>query len=528
VAPLRRRSYRVVLVVDPARENDVRALAREHDVPLWTSARSAEIFSRSRRFSHRRSPGSRTGQTRGARPCAWEGGLDVRHRRHLESRASRSDRGARLAFFALYALQHRGQESAGIAATDGRDMRIVRRMGLVGQVFSENDLACSGTRGSDTRVSTTGSSRSRTAADGRARPRSSGARDRHNATHQRARIRVRDKGVPSRPPSDTEVIAQMIAREDGATWERSSLARPAQAAGCWSLVILTRPRSTPCAIRSACGRSALAGRAMPGSWRAETCALETVGARFIRDVAPGEVLRIDDRVRSRAPTSPRAPRSLRVRARVPRFGRERPEGVSVYASRSGWATLATSIRSRPDVVIRCPTARSPPRRCAARRIRFREASITDQVHRRRSSSPRRSCAVKASRSIVHAAPRCLDGKRVIGPWTTDRAGSTSGPIVELIRAHGATRSTCAVLAAHPASVLLRRRHARRDDLIASRMDIESIRKHIRSGFARLPFARRMVTADGARTGELCTACFTGDYLVPVQLELAKDSLEPSR
>src|SRR5918911_5656489 len=68
---------------------------------------------------------------------------------------------ARLAFFALYALQHRGQESAGIAATDGRDLRIVRRMGLVGQVFSEPDLGVLGGRAAigHTRYSTTGSSR---------------------------------------------------------------------------------------------------------------------------------------------------------------------------------------------------------------------------------------------------------------------------------------------------------------------------------------------------------------------------------
>ena len=67
----------------------------------------------------------------------------------------------RLMFFALYALQHRGQESAGIAATDGRDLRVVRRMGLVGQVFSEPDLAVLGGRAAigHTRYSTTGSSR---------------------------------------------------------------------------------------------------------------------------------------------------------------------------------------------------------------------------------------------------------------------------------------------------------------------------------------------------------------------------------
>src|SRR5438046_8751673 len=68
---------------------------------------------------------------------------------------------ARLMFFALYALQHRGQESAGIAATDGRDLRVVRRMGLVGQVFAEPDLAALGGRAAigHTRYSPTGPSR---------------------------------------------------------------------------------------------------------------------------------------------------------------------------------------------------------------------------------------------------------------------------------------------------------------------------------------------------------------------------------
>src|SRR5712692_9949560 len=79
----------------------------------------------------------------------------------VDGRAVDPSEAARLMFFALYALQHRGQESAGIAATDGRDLRVVRRMGLVGQVFAEPDLAALGGRAAigHTRYSTTGSSR---------------------------------------------------------------------------------------------------------------------------------------------------------------------------------------------------------------------------------------------------------------------------------------------------------------------------------------------------------------------------------
>src|SRR5438034_11743867 len=132
---------------------------------------------------------------------------------------------ARLAFFALYALQHRGQESAGIAATDGRDMRIVRRMGLVGQVFSEPDLGVLGGRAAigHTRYSTTGSSRIQNAQPMVVRSEALGELAiGHNGNCINAReLRegLSQTGVPFTTSSDTEVIAQVIAHEDGAKWD---------------------------------------------------------------------------------------------------------------------------------------------------------------------------------------------------------------------------------------------------------------------------------------------------------------------
>src|SRR5256884_367320 len=208
---------------------------------------------------------------------------------------------ARLAFFSLYALQHRGQESAGIAATDGRDMRIVRRMGLVGQVFSENDLGVLGGRAAigHTRYSTTGSSRIQNAQPMVVRVETLGELAiGHNGNCINARdLRegLAQKGVPFTTSSDTEVIAQMIAREDGATWDdRLARALP-KLQGAWSLVILTP--SALYAVRDPLGVRPLSLGRKGETWivASETCALETVGAAFVRDVAPGEVLRIDDR-----------------------------------------------------------------------------------------------------------------------------------------------------------------------------------------------------------------------------------------
>src|SRR5437016_9181795 len=152
---------------------------------------------------------------------------------------------ARLAFFSLYALQHRGQESAGIAATDGRDMRIVRRMGLVGQVFGEPDLGVLGGRAAigHTRYSTTGSSRIQNAqpmvvrADGLGELAIG-----HNGNCINARdIRdaLADEGVHFVTSSDTEVIAQAIAHAPGTSWdERITHALPTLV-GAWSLVLPT-------------------------------------------------------------------------------------------------------------------------------------------------------------------------------------------------------------------------------------------------------------------------------------------------
>src|SRR5919204_3324861 len=132
---------------------------------------------------------------------------------------------ARLMFFSLYALQHRGQESAGLAATDGRDLRVVRRMGLVGQVFSEPDLAVLGGRAAmgHTRYSTTGSSRIQNAQPMVVRSDELGELAiGHNGNCINARElreELAAEGVNFVTSSDTEVVAQVIAHQDGATWD---------------------------------------------------------------------------------------------------------------------------------------------------------------------------------------------------------------------------------------------------------------------------------------------------------------------
>ena len=156
-----------------------------------------------------------------------------------------STEAANLTYLGIHALQHRGQESAGIAATDGRDLRVVRRMGLVGQVFAEPDLGALGGRAAigHTLYSTTGSSRIENAQpmvvhDDELGELALG----HNGNCINARD-VRDELVAQGrsfvTSSDTEVVAQAIAASSGATWDERIVAALPTLAGAWSLTLLT-------------------------------------------------------------------------------------------------------------------------------------------------------------------------------------------------------------------------------------------------------------------------------------------------
>jgi amidophosphoribosyltransferase len=262
----------------------------------------------------------------------------------------------------------------------------------------------------------------------------------------------------------------------------------------------------------------------------ETCALETVGAKFIRDVAPGEVLRIDDRGPVTVADFAASRRGLCVFEHVYLASVASDlEGVSVYASRERMGeTLADEHPVAADVVIPVPDSAIPAAVGYARRsgIPFREGLIKNRYIGRTFIQPSPELRRQGVALKYNALHDVLDGKRVIVVDDSIVRGSTSGPIVELLRAHGATEvhmRVCSPPIRHQCFFGVDM--ARRDDLIASRMDIESIRRHIGADSLGYLSLDGMVTATGGTTGELCTACFTGDYLVPVQLELAKDSLE---
>src|SRR2546430_3549163 len=444
---------------------------------------------------------------------------------------------ARLMFFSLYALQHRGQESAGIAATDGRDLRVVRRMGLVGQVFSEPDLGVLTGRAAmgHTRYSTTGASKIQNAQPFTVRADGLGELAiGHNGNCINAReIRdaLADEGVHFVTSSDTEVVAQAIAHAPGTSWdERIRHALPTLV-GAWSLVLLTP--TALYAIRDPLGVRPLSLGRKGSSWlvASETSAFDTIGATFVRDVAPGEVLRRDDRGPvTIADLASHERRGLCIFEHVYlASASSRLGGVSVYATRERMGEiLADEHPAEADAVIPVPDSAIPAAVGYARRsgIPFHEGLIKNRYIGRTFIQPsdelrRHNVALK-----YNALRGVLEGKRIVVVDDSLLRGNTSGPIVELLRRNGAKEvhlRICSPPIQHQCFFGVDM--ARRSELIGARLDVEGIRRHIGADTLGYLSLEGMVSATGGTRAEHCTACFTGDYLVPVQLELEKGGLE---
>src|SRR5205823_8260378 len=265
----------------------------------------------------------------------------------------------------------------------------------------------------------------------------------------------------------------------------------------------------------------------------ETSALETVGAAFVRDVAPGEVLRIDDR--GPAPIADFAAdrRGLCVFEHVYLASAASDlGGVSVYATRERMGeTLADEHPAEADVVIPVPDSAIPAAVGYARRsgLPFRDGLIKNRYIGRTFIQPSPELRRQGVALKYNALRDVLEGKRVVVVDDSIVRGTTSGPIVQLLKRHGAREvhlRVCSPPLRHQCFFGVDM--ARRDELIASRMDVDDIRTYIGADSLGYLSVEGMVRSTGATTGELCTACFTGDYLVPVQLELTKDVLEASR
>ncbi len=435
---------------------------------------------------------------------------------------------ARLTFFALYALQHRGQESAGIASSDGRVAYLHKGMGLVAQVFCEETLHP--LRGhlavGHTRYSTTGAPRLINAQPFLIETALGPLAVAHNGNLTNAPALRRDllqRGVGLVSSSDSELITQILAGVPGRTWEERLAGLVEQAKGAYSLVILTRKAIY--ALRDPWGfRPLCLGRLNESGWvvASESCALETIGATFLREVRPGEAVRLDAAgATSWQVCPPRKPAGLCIFEYI-YFARPDSllEGRSVHSVRRRLgARLAHEHPVEADLVIGVPDSATAHAigYAQASGIPFGEGLIKNRYIGRTFIQPDERLRRMGVALKFNPLPDALRGRRVVLVDDSIVRGTTSGPIVRLLRQAGAAQVHMRVASPpirHPCFMGVDM--ATQEELIAARLQVDEIADLLEVDSLGYLSLEGLVEAvgDGVDPAGHCMACFTGEYPVP--------------
>jgi amidophosphoribosyltransferase len=430
---------------------------------------------------------------------------------------------ANMTYLGLYALQHRGQESAGIAASDADQVRALRAMGYVADVFDGEALArLPGSAGiGHVRYSTAGESKLSNAQPILIDCAHGQIAICHNGNLVNAgelREELVNHGSIFQSSSDTEVVLHLYARSRAATVEDAIVESVAQVQGAYSFLLLTKDRLI--AARDPHGFRPLAlGRLGDAHVVcSETCAMDLIGATYVRDVEPGEVLVIGrDGVRSIRPF-PAAPLAHCVFEHV-YFAR--PDslvfGRSVNEVRTNLGRiLAREQRVEADVVVPVPDSGV----CAAMgfaeeaRIPLRMGLIRNHYVGRTFIQPQSSIRHFGVKVKLNPVKSILDGNRVILVDDSIVRGTTSRKIVGLVRAAGArevhvriscppTISPCFYGVDTPS----------RSELIAATQTLDDIRDFLGADSLGYLSLEGLLAAVGPGRNGYCRSCYTGHYPV---------------
>ncbi|HUZ78611.1 MAG TPA: amidophosphoribosyltransferase [Chloroflexota bacterium] len=439
---------------------------------------------------------------------------------------------ARLTYFGIYALQHRGQESAGIVAADAEHgLRWRRDMGLVSQVFDEETVA--GLDGDvaigHTRYSTSGSS-SREYAQPLFAPSVFGPLAMaHNGNL--VNLQALRQGVREAPAgTDSELALQSIVQAPGDSWEEKIAHAMARMDGAYCLVMLTPTQLITC--RDPLGVRPLCLGRYRGGWvvASESCALETIGAEYMREIEPGELVTIDATgVHSRRPVAPR-PHALCVFEYI-YFARPDSviEGRSVYEARYEMGRqLAREHPVAADLVIGVPDSATAAASgyAAESGLPFREGLIKNRYIGRTFIQPHQRQREAAVALKYNALPSVLTGQRVVVVDDSIVRGTTTGHVVGLLRKAGAKEIHLRITEPPMTDpCYLGIDVARKEELIAARLSVPEIARALDAdslGYLSLEGLEQAVNAGPAAPGEtataprrLCSGCFTSHY--PVQI-----------
>lgn len=446
---------------------------------------------------------------------------------------------SRLAFFGLFALQHRGQESAGIAAANGENVVVHSDMGLVTQIFREPDfypLAGDMAIG-HTRYSTSGSSELCNAqpllVDGK-HGQLAVANNGNiiNAVQLKKQLQT-EWNCTFTSTTDTEVIAQMLAHAIGTTWEERVFQCMRQLEGAYSIVVQTK--DSMIAARDPLGIRPLCLGKLNGGWivASESCALDHLGAEYLREVEPGEVVIVDGNGLHTA-TWPGGTgrRSLCVFELI-YFARPDSvmDGQLVHSARQQLgAQLAREHPVEADLVIGIPDSSTAAAVGYAQEsgIPYSEGLIKNRYVGRTFIEPEQRLRDLGVRQKFNTLVDVIKDKRLVVVDDSIVRGTTTPHVVNLLRKGGAKEvhmRVCAPPIKHPCFMGVDM--ASREELLAANNSLSQIQKMVGANSLGYLSVEGLMKVVGGTTGGFCDACFTGKYPVPVQLELTKLALEQS-
>ena len=450
---------------------------------------------------------------------------------------------ANLTYFGLFALQHRGQESSGIAVGNQDGIRIHRDMGLVNQVFSPdtiNNLKGTVALG-HTRYSTTGASRAENAHPLPVRhPVLGDAAIAHNGNLINAaalKRELEEKGIVFETSLDTEVMARLLETTHGRNWPDVVQHAFARVVGAYSCGVIT-PKEV-IAIRDPFGFRPLCIGFIPRSgqpghvFASETCALDMVNATYVREVQPGEMVVMDDHG-VRSVIFETSNRHAMCVFEFIYFAR--PDSILKNCEleeariRMG-QQLATESPVEADMVIALPDSGTPAAIGYADQsgIPFREGLIKSRYINRTFIQPTQSLREAGVMMKLNPLRRSLIGKRVIAVDDSIVRGTTSKRIVEVLRRAGAKEVHLRISSPpmrFPCFMGVDIGSSK--ELIAAKRTVPEIKTFIGAdSLAYLSIPGLMKAVGRGTIDEFCRACFDGSYPVPVpqQLEMDKLALE---
>lgn len=453
---------------------------------------------------------------------------------------SKTQRVSHFIYFGLFALQHRGQESAGIATSDGETVTVFKDLGLVAQVFDEPTLAgLDGHLGiGHTRYSTTGSNNWANAQPAHRQVGNTSVALGHNGNLINTDTLAASLGV-SGATTDSDLMAESLARaiddnrSDGRGLELALMKMAPTWEGAFSLVIMDQGRIV--GLRDPHGFRPLCLGSLPdGGWvlASESSALDLVGAKFVREVSPGEMVVIDaGGPKSYYPFADVTP-GLCVFEFV-YFARPDTHmyGRSIHQARHEMGRiLSTEHPTSADVVVPVPESGIPAAQgfAAASGIPYADGLVKNRYVGRTFIEPTQMLRDQGIQLKLNPIPESLDGRRVVLVDDSIVRGSTTKQLVTMVRDAGATEVHLRVSSPpYRWPCYYGMDTSDRSTLIAARMGLDEITDHLGADTLGYLSLEGLLAATGVADAGFCTACLSGEYPTEVPEFADKYQLERS-